>query len=255
MEKTTRTIADLLIPAMLSISFAACQDRDSGVQIGEIRVQPSERIEIGGTAALTIQASGKDLAFLWSADRGTLSAPSAASTLYTAPSTPGLATINVQVTGEGGSVVKSTMFEIIDKPTPSQASPPISPSGAVTLSNPQDQTTVACETLAKGRYSPDVDDAIWPVVYIDNRYHPQDEGGKGPSKVNGNWVGTVRFGDCSNPQESSGRAFQLLVLTANEAANRAFENYIQEGRRNGFRGMRQLPAGVMEHVRILVTRD
>jgi hypothetical protein len=96
---------------------------------------------------------------------------------------------------------------------------------------------------------------IWPVIYIEGRYHPQDEGGKGASKLNGNWTGTVRFGDCNKPQGATGKPFQLLVVTTDKVANQAFESYIQKGMRDGFHGLRKLPAGTTEQARIQVTRD
>jgi hypothetical protein len=255
MIKTLRPVVTLFVPALLSVLLVACQNQNDGVRISPIHVEPSERISVGETAALTIQASGSGLAFQWSTNRGTLLAPSRPSTIYRAPSTPGLATVNVQVTGAGGSAVESKTFEIVDKPSPSLVSTSAPPAGAVTLSSHQEGQTVRCEAMAKGLYSPDVISAIWPVIYIDSRYHPQDEGGKGASKVNGNWIGTVRFGDCNKPQEATGKTFQLLVVTADEAANQAFESYIQKGMRDGFHGLRKLPAGTTEQARIMVMRD
>lgn len=257
MAKTLLSALNVLVVIFLFVPLATCRNQENKIHAEEIHIEPSERLAVGEEAALTIQASGAgELEFKWSANRGTLSSPLGFSTNYKAPSTPGQAIVSVQITSEGSSVVRSKTFEIVDKPTPSLSSITSSlPLGAVTLTSHKDGYTVPCEAIAKGRYSSDVTGAIWPVVYIGNAYHPQDEGGKSASKVNGDWTGTVRFGDCNKPQEASGKPFQLLVITADDAANRAFESYIQSGRQSGFLGMRGLPAGTVEHVRIRVTRD
>ncbi len=243
-----RAVKPLLIS--LGTLLGACGGELQLPDVGEIEVQPSERIPVGETAALTVPASGTGLAFQWSADQGELSATANPSAVYKAPLTPGRATVTVQVTGDGGSVVRSKTFEIIDKPAA-----PAPSAEAVTLTSHQDEQTVPCTIVAKGKYSPDVTEAIWPVVLVAGVYHPQGEGGKAPPRANGGWSGTVRFGDCTKPEETSGQPFLLLVVTADEAANRAFESYIKQGTTTGFPGMPELPDGATEHVRILVTRD
>lgn len=256
MKKALGAILTVLILILLFVLLSTYRRPNDRVEAGEIHIEPSERLSVGQEAALTIPVSGSgELAFQWSADRGTLSTPLGPSTNYKAPSTPGRAIVNVQITSEGNSVVKSKVFDIIDQSDPADSSTSILPVGAVTLASHKEGQTVPCEAIAKGRYSSDVTGAIWPVVYVGNAYHPQDEGGKGASKVNGDWTGTVRFGDCDKPQEASGKTFQLLVVTADDTANRAFESYLQSGRQSGFPGMRGLPAGTVEHVRILVMRD
>ena len=129
------------------------------------------------------------------------------------------------------------------------------PTDLVTLTSPQDSQLVDCGILAKGTYSPDITDPIWPVVYVGNRYHPQDEAGQAPPMVNGRWFGTVRFGDCTKPPEhDKGKAFQLIIVTAGEQCNQAFEDYLTDGRALGFPGMLSLPDDCQEHVRIVVER-
>jgi hypothetical protein len=120
----------------------------------------------------------------------------------------------------------------------------------------QDNQTVPCENYAEGRYPLDLKDYIWPIVYIGGKYHPQDEGGKAASKADGKWYQTVRFGDCTQAAKDVGKRFQLIIVTANEQANKVFEDYITTGQRTGaWPGMANLPQGIKEHVRIVVIRQ
>jgi len=137
-----------------------------------------------------------------------------------------------------------------------EVTPTLGPDTA-TLAYPEDGQSVPCENLAQGRYSSDITNLIWPVVYIGNRYHPQDEGGKAPPMFNGKWYGTVRFGDCNKPPDyDRGKAFQLIIVTVNDVANKAFEDYIARGQATGtWPGMDSLPEGVKEYVRIVVIRE
>jgi hypothetical protein len=129
----------------------------------------------------------------------------------------------------------------------------------VTLAYPEGGQSVPCENLAKGRYSSDITNSIWPVVYIGGKFHPQDEGGKAPPMVKGNWYGTVRFGDCKQPPGyDRGKVFQLVIVTANEQANKEFEDYLAACKAKptpSWPGMDNLPEGVKEYVRIVVTRE
>jgi hypothetical protein len=136
---------------------------------------------------------------------------------------------------------------------PPTATPPAS---AVTLTTPQDGQTVPCQNIARGTYPLDLKDYIWPIVYVAGRYHPQDEGGKAAQKIGGNWLQTVRFGDCTNPKKDVGTPFQLIIVTANEAANAEFEKYIKAGQASSnWPGMIELPPGTKEQVRIMVIRQ
>jgi hypothetical protein len=144
-----------------------------------------------------------------------------------------------------------------DTPVPPTPTPQPSPVAPITLTSLQDGQSVPCENLARGTYSADIRDHIWPVVYIGNRYHPQDEAGKAPPMVNGNWYGTIRFGDCTKlPDYDKGKAFQLIIVTADEQANKAFEDYIAREQAIGqWPGMDSLPEGVKEYIRIAVIRE
>jgi hypothetical protein len=151
-------------------------------------------------------------------------------------------------------------------PTAAQLQPTVTPAtavstttpsaSAVTLTAPQNGQTVPCEQIARGTYPPDLTDEIWPIVYVSGRYYPQDNEGQAAQKINGNWLQTVRFGDCSQPQKDVGKPFQLIVVTANESANAVFENYIKTGRVSGnWPGLIELPPGTNEQVRIVVIRQ
>ena len=53
-----------------------------------------------------------------------------------------------------------------------------------------------------------------------------------------------------------GKVFQLIIVTADEQANKAFEDYVAAGRSAGwYTGVDSLPVGVKEYVRIAVTRQ
>ena len=127
----------------------------------------------------------------------------------------------------------------------------------VTLTTPQNEQKVVCENLASGTYPLDVEEAIWPIVYINGRFYPQDEGGKSAKKVEGKWYQTVRFGDCTKANVDTGEQFQLIIVTANQTANAAFEEYFTNAQETGdWGGMIELPAsGVEEQLRIIVTRE
>jgi len=89
--------------------------------VSKIHVEPSTSIPVGEKASLTIEASGTGLQFKWTVTRGSISSPTTPSVTYTAPDSPGPDTMTVEVTGRGGSTVRSITFEVVVPPTP----PPI----------------------------------------------------------------------------------------------------------------------------------
>lgn len=240
--------------AVLLAAFTACgKAPETPPQVGDIQVQPSKKIEAGGTASLTVTASGKDLRFKWSAGRGSVLSPTAPSVVYTAPATPGMDTVSVEVTGAGGTTVKNASFEVVSDAPAEEATD----GQAVTITSHRKGQTVLCEEPIQGRYSPEVTGPIWPVVYIGGGFHPQDEGGQPATMSNGEWYGTVRFGNCNKPAESRGKTFQLFVVTVDPQANAEFLSYLERGRRTGeYPGLPALPKGAKEYPpRMLVTRD
>lgn len=74
-------------------------------------------ISAGQTVALNIEASGQGLQFKWSVARGNLSAFDVPSVIYTAPSTPGLDTVSVEVTSASATTTRSVNFNVIVPPT------------------------------------------------------------------------------------------------------------------------------------------
>jgi hypothetical protein len=217
-----------------------------------IKVEPYEKLdwkwEVSGTSG------------------GQLDKTTGENVVYTAGK-EGVDNIVVEAKTASGAIVKQTVSLTVVAATPTAvvAQPsitrtplvPVSPSAsAVTLTSPQDGQTVPCQNIARGTYPLDLKDYIWPIVYIAGRYHPQDEGGKAAQKVGGNWLQTVRFGNCNRLQDDVGKPFQLIIVTANEAANVEFEKYIKAGQASGnWPGLIELPPGTKEQVRIVVIRQ
>jgi len=147
-----RVTGVLVILAFLVGLLEACSPT---LQVSEIYVAPSTTIVAGETSSLTINASGADLRFKWEASRGSLSSATAPSVLYTAPALPGPDTVTVEVTGKGGSTVRSTSFDVIAPPTPTPApTPTLFPTDTPTL------TPTATPTLTPTPVSPP--DEIFP---------------------------------------------------------------------------------------------
>ena len=125
----------------------------------------------------------------------------------------------------------------------------------VTLATVQPGQQVPCRTAIRGMYTPDVTDAIWPVIYVNGLYHPADTpqgSGKPAQKTNGTWESVVQFGDCTL---SRGDRFELLIVIADRSANAAFENYLAETRKTqSFPGM-LLPDGADIRLRVEVVRQ
>lgn len=74
----------------------------------------------GETVALTVETSGQNLRFEWSVARGTLSSSDTPAVIYTAPDTPGVDTVTLQVSSASGTTTRNVSFNIIipDTPTP-----------------------------------------------------------------------------------------------------------------------------------------
>jgi hypothetical protein len=98
--------------------LGTCGPKPEPPVVSKINVQPSTTILEGESASLTITAAGTDLQSEWTAVRGSLSSPTTSSVIYTAPDSPGLDTVTVEVTSKGGSTVRSITFEVVPPPTP-----------------------------------------------------------------------------------------------------------------------------------------
>jgi hypothetical protein len=188
---------------------------------------------------------------------GSLNTTQGENVIYTA-GTAGIDTVTARATMGDGTAVKQSVDINVEPPataTPLPTETALPPK--VTLENLQDNQKVPCSNLVGGTFPAGLDKAIWPVVFVGGVYHPQDEGGKAAQKANGRWFQTVRFGDCVNaPKKDIGQPFHLIIVTANESANAAFELYIANGKQTGkWPGMPALPEGAEEQVRVVVIRE
>jgi hypothetical protein len=113
-------VMGLLVSLVLVVGLlGACGPKPEPPVVSEIDAQPtSTTIVEGETAVLTIRASGADLQSKWTAARGSLASPTTSSVIYTAPDSPGLDTVTVEVTSKGGSTVRSIIFEVVPPPPP-----------------------------------------------------------------------------------------------------------------------------------------
>jgi len=244
-----------LLAVVALAAFWSCA-RPSPPEVKEIRAIPRPTVAAGHEASLAVEASGAGpLEFKWSASRGTVEPRDAPVALYKAPATPGVDSVTVEVRGKGGSTIRNLTIRVTEA-GPRDPMGGTLPAGKVTFGNLQDGQQVPCEVAVRGLYSVDLQGRLWPVVYVAGRYHPQDEGGNPPVMAKGTWYGTVRFGDCTHPERDRGKAFQLVLVTADEQADRAFRDYIDKARRTGdFPGLEELPPGAVERARVQVIRD
>ncbi len=239
-----------------------------------LNVSPGPQVPVGKGVAIVLKVDPYEkLDWKWTIVSGTsggqLNSSTGETNVYTAGAKEGIDIIEVEAMTPSGTPIKQTVALTIvaapDTPAPTAPAPPVStplptptmspPPESVTLSNIQDGQEVPCENIAKGTYPLDLKDEIWPLVYVSGRYHPQDNGGQAAQKIRGNWLQTVRFGVCDQPQRDVGKTFQLVIVTADESANAAFEKYLKTGQATGnWPGMNELPPGTTEHVRIIVTR-
>jgi Ca-activated chloride channel family protein len=81
-----------------------------------------EQVVAGQQVAIAAEATGLDLKFKWSVERGAISKTEGQSIIYTAPAEPGLDVVNLIVTGNGGENSKTKTFSIVpglpDSPEP-----------------------------------------------------------------------------------------------------------------------------------------
>ena len=248
----------------------------------EVNVSESIELQLGESVTIQAEASGAGkITYEWTLiGVGDVSEErNAPLIIYRAPESvedgKNTAGLSVTVSNEGGDTIKGVSITIVtptpepptntpppltntSTPTPTEptvTNTPTPPSGPITITNPTNNESVDCENLAEGTYAEDITEPIWPIVFIGNRYHPQDEGGLAPPKVNGEWFGTVRFGNCNEPEKDVGNRFQLIVVAAGQNCNQAFEAYLTKGQETGdWPGILRLEDDCKEHIRIVVTR-
>jgi hypothetical protein len=270
------TVLNIVLFLALSVSTLGCGTTSTSIPSPVSKPPPTVKLSVSnltspdGTAASALEGESvaiivdvepyEHLGWTWQVSGtsgGALNTDEGENVVYTAGKA-GIDTITIRATLADGTPLKESLtiqVEAAATEIPVETDNPLPP--RVTLDNLQNNQHVPCENLARGTYPDDLEDAIWPVVFISGRYYPQDDGGKAAQKANGEWYQNVRFGDCTNnPEVDSGKAFQLIILTANEATNLEFENYFSNGRKTGqWPGMKELPAGAEEQVRIIVIRE
>jgi hypothetical protein len=147
--------------------LAGCGLGTTPPAVNEIRAQPDSSLTIGEDIILTVDASGTDMRFEWTALRGHISNPALPAVVYTAPDTPGIDTVTVKVTYDGGEIIKSITLEILAPPTPTATLTPV----------PADTPTPFPEPIACN--SPAVAKSVFPhladVEGQNSFYGPVDE--------------------------------------------------------------------------------
>src|SRR3972149_982980 len=94
------TIIMLLVPVLIGCTPATVQvptptSTPQPPQVNLVLNPNISDVSVGQTVALSIEASGQDIKYKWSAARGTLSASDTPSTIYTPPNTSGVDTVTV----------------------------------------------------------------------------------------------------------------------------------------------------------------
>jgi hypothetical protein len=122
----------LLLSLVLIVVFLALGCRSSPPpQVSRISIEPDNQIPVSETATLSVEASGANLKFNWTAARGTITGEGS-SIIYTAPDTPGPDVVTVEVESAGGTVVKNLTIQVVavgavalkDTPTPTPSLTP-----------------------------------------------------------------------------------------------------------------------------------
>jgi len=104
----------LLAAILATLLIASCNGAKTPPppQVGDITGLP-DSIEAGTQIGLSVEASGQDLRFEWTATGGSFSDPTKAAVIYTAPSSPGPVGVTVSVTSGSQAVAKSVNFEVV----------------------------------------------------------------------------------------------------------------------------------------------
>jgi hypothetical protein len=245
-------------------------------------VNPGKEVPVGKSVAIVAGVEPLDkLDLTWTVtgtSGGKLNATTGEQVVYTAGNVEGTDIVVAEGKTASGALVKQTVtMTVVGAPAPAPTTAPTQApvagempttvataatsatsaptAGGVTLTSLQDGQTYPCQNLARGAYSKEIIGHIWPLVFIDGKYYPQDEGGGAPQMLSdGTWFSNVRFGVCDT-NDDVGKIFQLVIVTANEEAHKAFLAWLDRGsKRNIWTGLTELPAGVTEHRRIFINR-
>ena len=135
----------LLVAVGLS---AGCGLGVSQPDIGEIQAQKIPPIPAGEKSSFTIHATGSNLKFEWSTQRGTLEDSTQPAVIYTAPNSPGPDTVTVKVTYSGGEIIRSITFDVV-APTPSPTPLPTdTPTSTATTEPTAPPPPIACNHVS-----------------------------------------------------------------------------------------------------------
>jgi hypothetical protein len=270
-----------------------CGNPPSPTIARDISVNPNT-IKAGTTANLSIEASGEDLQFEWTALNGKIVKQVGPSASYTASDLPGDDTVIVTITGRGGTITKKLQIQIVaaaaqatgtappatdvpitppttnvqsSSPQP-QATTTTPPATNVQSSSPQPQSPlklninngneVAQTITLMGEYPPDFAGDLWVfVVPPSGLYYPQSPNaceGQGTPKANGKWEIRVGFGGPDN----EGIPFKLIIAEADPQASQSIANTLRQWcQAQNFPGIDdvELPAGTTLKETIVVTRN
>jgi len=110
----TKLLMKLLAVLFTTLLIASCSGAETPPppQVGNITGLP-DSIQSGTQIGLSVEASGQDLNFEWTATDGSFSDPAKAAVIYTAPSSPGEVVVTVYVTSGKQTVIKSIKFKVI----------------------------------------------------------------------------------------------------------------------------------------------
>lgn len=261
-------LAACLILMSMSLVLTGCGAESTSISppVVTLNVSPGREVPEGDGVAIVLETDPYEpLDWEWTVtgtSGGTLNINVGENVVYTAGK-EGVDIVEAKAEMEDGTTLKQTVtinviatvesVTVTETPIKAETLLPTK----VTLTSLQDGQKVPCMNIASGTYPIDLEEYIWPVVYITGRFYPQDEGGKAAQKIDGKWYQTVRFGDCDDPQASNaGAQFQLIIITANASANAEFERYLTNAQKTGnWEGMLALPSGADEQLRIVVTRE
>ena len=122
----------------------------------------------------------------------------------------------------------------------------------VKITRPADGDTVALTEVVRGTsQNVPTGQKVWVVIFVYkvSRYYPQNA--PADMQANGNWDSVTYFGIPTD----SGLRFDVLALTADAAAQQAFNNYLTTAKgSNNYGGLAQLPPSATIQHRITVTR-
>ncbi len=122
MHRSGLANAVLIITIGLS---SGCASRIEPPIVNEILAQPDTSLTVGENISLTVNASGTNMTFEWTALRGQISEPTQPAVLYTAPDTPGIDTVTVKVTYDGGEIIRSITLDVLALPDPTATHTPV----------------------------------------------------------------------------------------------------------------------------------